>query len=92
MEDKVGKSQQVKQKREREEKENRTVRKLGGQCRRNITRLTGLTEKDKRENSREDIIVPRKEKGLWGIDTGVWRGVVQERANFHHKIVVCLDF
>lgn len=37
-------------------------------------------------------MVTRREKGLWGIDTGVWRGVVQVRANFHHKIVVGLGF
>lgn len=50
LEDKVGKSQKVKQKTEkREKKENRTEIKLGGHCRKNIIELTGFLKRAERE-------------------------------------------
>lgn len=41
---------------EREKKENRTVRKLGVQCGRKLIQLKGFPERHKRENSREEIM------------------------------------
>ena len=42
---------------ESDEKKNKTVRKLGVQCGRKLIQLKGIPERDKRENSREEIMV-----------------------------------